>query len=87
VGDAPVFPVLDIELSHPLNGECLYFLTKDGAINLHSLMLATSGERLGEDIWLYHGMEKETVLYKSYGAGQTLDFPDHLLAIKNVLGG
>lgn len=85
VGDVPVFPTIEVELRTPLDSESLYFLANGDPINLHPLMFVTSAEKLGEDIWLYRGVEKETVLYKSYGAGQTLDFPDHLLAIKSVL--
>jgi hypothetical protein len=86
VGDAPVFPTIDIELHMPLNSECLWCLSNDDPINLHPLILVTPSDQLGEMIWLYQGFDKEITTYKSYGLGQTLNISDYRQHIIGLVG-
>jgi hypothetical protein len=85
VGDAIVFPMTEIQLETSLDSEYLWFFS-DTPVKLHPLMLVTSRERIGEDVWLYQSFDKETVVYKCYGTSQTTDYREYLLDIKRFLG-
>lgn len=85
-GDAVVFPAIDIECDIPLDSEYLWIINSDGYVNLHPLIFANSESNiLGESLWLYQGIEKETVVYKSYGMGKTSGFPKYFQEIQKVI--
>jgi len=75
-----------VVLERHLDSNILWLLGKDEPINLHPLMLITPDEIIGEDIWLYQGISKETVVYKSYGTGRTTDNDKHFQLIRSFLG-
>lgn len=70
VGDAAVYPTIEITLPKPLESNSLWLIGEDDPVNLHPLIAATANEKLGEDIWLYQGREDDSVLYKAYGLGR-----------------
>jgi len=86
MGDAFVFPTKEIILQKHLDSEHLWLLGDVGPVNLHPLMLVTSTEKLGEEIWLYQSAEKTTVTYKRYGTGQTVDIEEFLEPVKRIVG-
>lgn len=85
-GDAIVFPVIDIECDIPLDSGYLWIINSDGCVNLHPLIFANAESNiLGESLWLYQGIDKETVIYKSYGMGKTLGFSKYFQEIQKVM--
>lgn len=86
VGDAIIFPTMDIELTTPLDSDRLWLLDSDGPVILHPLMLVTSDDKIGEDVWLYQGFDKDEVFYKSYGRGQTMKQSINLFDISQIIG-
>lgn len=86
MGDAVVFPAIDIECDNPLDSECLWIVNSDGYVNLHPLIFANSESNiLGESLWLYQGTDKETVVYKSYGMGKTFGFSRYFQEIQKMM--
>jgi hypothetical protein len=85
-GDAMVFPTLNINLSAPLDSGFLWFLGDDSPINVHPLIVAIPGGSLGELVWLYQSVEKDTVAYKSYGTGQTINSGEYRKELSLLLG-
>lgn len=86
VGDAIVFPSIEVELGAPLDSERLWFLGQDSPIDLHPLMVVTPDERLGESVWLYHKFDENEVVYKSYGAGMTESRNEFYEEVAHILG-